>query len=45
MIAGTFVLDNYFYGYMSAFVILTLVGVVVQHKRGYHLSDGFSKVY
>jgi hypothetical protein len=44
IIAGTFEVTDYFYYYLGSFGFLTLCGIIIQHKRGYHRNDGFSKV-
>jgi len=36
IMAGTFVLSNYFYIYLASIIVATIVGIVVQWKLGYH---------
>jgi uncharacterized membrane protein HdeD (DUF308 family) len=47
IIAGTFTLSSYFYIYMGSFVVLFLIGVIVQRKLGFHLhksdDEGYTK--
>lgn len=48
IIAGTFVLNNYFYYYLGSFAVVTFVGIITQFKLGYHEhhhdSDGYNKI-
>lgn len=44
---GVFELPTAFYGYLAGFVVTAIVGVVVQHKLGFHEhkhDDGYSKI-
>ena len=48
IVAGTFVLSNYFYIYLAAFAVTTLIGSIVQRKLGFHEShhvDDYYKMY
>lgn len=47
--SGTFTFEPAFYGYLAGFAVLTIVGIVTQHKLGYHTynqedDDGYSKI-